>query len=61
MGSVIPGVDSKGASLVCPEGGLVTPRGRLKEGTAGEAGKESGEMGKVRHKKHILGVCGVGE
>lgn len=46
---------------MCPEGGLVTPRGRLKEDSAGEAGKESGETGKVRHKKHILGLCGVGE
>lgn len=45
MGSVILGVGGKGTVLVCPEGRLVTPRGNLKENTAGEAGKELGERG----------------
>ena len=46
MDSVILGVSSKRDSLVCAEGGLVTSRGRLKEDSAGEAGKEFGERGK---------------
>lgn len=46
MDSVILGVSSKGDSLVCAEGGQVTSQGRLKEDSAREAGKESGERGK---------------